>query len=69
MKTDGWTWNGIQVTSFFTYSGYEEDNMVVKEGDTSRSVYGFKIKAIKTEVQVHASVVLGRTPEKEEAYS
>lgn len=68
MKTEGWTWNGIQVTSFFTYSGYEKNNVVLKEGDTSRSVYGFKIKAIKTGVQVLESVVLGRTPEKE-AYS
>ena len=42
--------------------------MVLKERDTSRLVYGFKIKAIKTVIPVHASVVLGRTPEKEEAY-
>lgn len=42
--------------------------MVLKEGDTSRSVHGFKIKAIKTGIPVQASVVLERTAEKEEAY-
>lgn len=41
--------------------------MVLKERDTSRPLYGFKMETLKTGVQVQASVVLDRTPEAEEA--
>lgn len=57
------------MTSHFTYGGYGKDTMVLKEGGASKSVYGFKIEAIQTGVQVQACMVLGRSPEVDEASS